>query len=213
MEYSIIPAIIANNQKELDSMLECLKGRVTRVMLDFMDERFVSNTSLNFDVKLPPFFEYEAHLMVAEPIPYFDNFAKDLDWVMFHIETLSDVNCVINKAKRYGLKVGLALKPATSLNHVLPYLDEIDGILIMTVEPGRYGGTFLPETLEKIRRLRRLAEKIFIEVDGGMNPINVKAARIAGANAFASGSYILKSNDVQKAIKELEDAIFESNNL
>ena len=87
-----------------------------------------------------------------------------------------------------------------------PRLGEIDGVLVMTVEPGRYGAGFLPWTLEKVRALRVMSSQVTIEVDGGMNPENARAARQAGADVFASGSYIVGSEDVGRAFRELEEA-------
>jgi ribulose-phosphate 3-epimerase len=103
----------------------------------------------------------------------------------------------------YDLKVSLALKPESGVEVLRPYLDVIDGVLVMTVEPGRYGGKFLPETLSKCRVLREMHESIPIEVDGGMNPHNSRAAREAGASIIASGSFIMKSGDIDDAILQL----------
>lgn len=99
----------------------------------------------------------------------------------------------------------MALNPDMDVSAVEPYLDEIDSVLVMTVNPGKYGGRYTPEALSKVRRIREIDPEIPIEVDGGMNPENSRAAREAGATIIASGSYILKSDDVERAIKALSN--------
>jgi ribulose-phosphate 3-epimerase len=207
MEPLIVPGIIANSQVELDFMLEGLKGAAKRVMLDVMDGEFVSNTSLNFDFELPQSFEYEAHLMVKQPLHWIRQNKEKIDIVIMHVETLPDIDKAIAFAKEKGLRVTLALDPETEIDVVLPYIKKIEAVLILTVTPGRYGAPFVLRTIEKIRRLRRIDPSLPIEVDGAMNPENARLARDAGATIFASGSYIMKSPDPRKAIKELENAL------
>ena len=201
----IVPAIIAQSQSELESMLGRLRGKVDRVMLDIMDREFVDNTSLDFDFELLEGFEYEAHLMVVNPLERIGGLAGKVDSIILHVEILEDVRAAIGCVKNLELKVILALNPETGVDKVEPYLGEVDGVLVMTVAPGRYGGRFLPETLVKCRRIRKMHGTIPIEVDGGMNPENSRAARKAGATIIASGSYILKSDDVEHAIKALSN--------
>jgi ribulose-phosphate 3-epimerase len=203
MEPLIVPAIIAQSQCELESMLERLRGKVDRVMLDVMDREFVDNTSLDFDFELLEGFEYEAHLMVVNPLERIGSLAGKVDSVILHVETLEDDRAAIGCVKNLGLKVILALNPETGVDKVEPYLGEVDGVLVMTVAPGRYGGRFLPETLVKCRRIRKIHSTIPIEVDGGMNPENARAAREAGANIIASGSFIMKSEDVAHSLRLL----------
>jgi len=205
MEPLIVPAIIAQSQGELESMLGLLRGKVDRVMLDVMDGVFVLNRSLDFQFTLPEDFEYEAHLMVVEPLKRIGGLAGKVGSIILHVETLEDVRAAIECVKNLELKVILALNPETGVDKVEPYLGEVDGVLVMTVAPGRYGGRFLPETLVKCRRIRKMHGTIPIEVDGGMNPENSRAARKAGATIIASGSYILKSDDVEHAIKALSN--------
>jgi ribulose-phosphate 3-epimerase len=199
----VVPAIIASTQAELDGMLGRLKGKVRRVMLDVMDGRFVENRSLDFDFELPPCFEYEAHLMVENPLERIEGLAGKVGSVILHVETLVDIEAALKFVKGCGLKASLALNPQSGVEALRPHLGIVDGVLVMTVVPGRYGGRFLPETLSKCRELRELDDSIPIEVDGGMNPLNSKAAREAGARIIASGSYIMRSRDVDEAIRQL----------
>ncbi len=203
MEPLIVPAIIAQSQDELESMLERLRGKVDRVMLDVMDGVFVPNRSLDFEFVLPDGFEYEAHLMTVNPIERLQNLKGKVDIAIIHVESLSDINEAVERVRRLGLKVTLALNPDTGVSAVEPYLDEIDSVLVMTVSPGKYGGRYTPEALAKVRGIREIDPEIPIEVDGGMNPENARAAREAGANIIASGSFIMKSEDVAHSLRLL----------
>ncbi|GBE56421.1 MAG TPA: hypothetical protein ENH13_06295 [Euryarchaeota archaeon] len=208
MKPLIVPGIIAKSQEELDIMLEKVRGKARRIMLDVMDGKFVSNSSLDFDFQVPAgAFEYEAHLMVDDQIEWIKRNAGKVDIAVMQVEALDDIGEAIRFAREQGLGVTLALNPETELDTVLPYLNEIDAALILTVEPGRYGAPFVPKTLAKIRRLREINPWIPIEVDGAMNPKNARLARRAGATIFASGSYVIKSRDPARAIKELEYAV------
>lgn len=207
MEPMIVPAVIAGDQSELGELLSKLRGVANRVMLDFMDGEFVSGTSLQFDLHLPEGFSYEAHLMVRRPLSYLARLAGRVETVILHIETLDDVGRAIVSARRAGFKVMLAISPGTPVEFVAPYLREIEGVLVMTVEPGKFGADFLPWTLDKVRALKVMDGHVTIEVDGGMNPDNARAAREAGANIFALGSYIIRSQDIGRAFRELEEAI------
>ena len=208
MKPLIVPGIIAKSQEALDIMLEKVRGKVRRIMLDIMDGKFVSNSSLDFDFQVPAgAFEYEAHLMVDDQVGWVKSNAGKVDIVVMQVEALEDIGEAIRFAHEHGLDVTLALNPETGIDVVLPHLDEVDAVLILTVKPGRYGAPFVPETLAKIRRLREINAGIPIEVDGAMNPKNARLARRAGATIFASGSYVMKSRDPARAIKEIEDAI------
>jgi len=207
MEPMIVPAVIAGDQNELGELLSKFRGVANRVMLDFMDGEFVSGTSLQFDLHLPEGFSYEAHIMVRRPLSYLARLSGRVETVILHIESLDDVGRAIVSARRAGFKVMLAISPETPVEFVAPYLREIEGVLVMTVEPGKFGADFLPWTLDKVRALKVMDGHVTIEVDGGMNPDNARAAREAGANIFASGSYIIRSQDIGRAFRELEEAI------
>lgn len=207
MKPLVVPAIIAESQEELDSMLERLNGKVERVMLDVMDGNFVPNRSLDFDFRLPEGFEYEVHMMAVNPLERLSTMAGKVDIAILHVETLTDIRVAIERVRGLGLHLTLALNPGTGVDVIEPYLDVVDGVLVMTVDPGAYGGKYIPEALEKVRRLRWLKPEFPIEVDGGMNVENSRAAREAGANVIASGSFILKSEDVAKAVEALSSCL------
>jgi ribulose-phosphate 3-epimerase len=209
MKPIIVPGVIAKTQGELDEMLKKVEGTAKRIMLDVMDGEFVSNTSLDFDFKVPADsnFEYEAHLMTRTPLEWIEKNGNKVDIAVMQVETLEDIGKAIEVAKGKGLKVILALNPETGLDRILSYLDAIYAVLILTVNPGSFCVEFLPETLEKIKNLREIDKKIPIEVDGCMNQENARLAKDAGATIFASGSYVMKSDDPERAIKELEEAV------
>ncbi len=200
-----MPTVIAKSQSELDLMLTRFGGNVDRVMLDFMDGRFVANTSLDFHFQLPSSFEYEAHLMVENPSRYMEALVDRVDWAILHVETLKDPEAEIRFFKENGFKVSLAANPETPVEEILPHLGMLDGVLVLTVNPGQHGAEYKPETLEKIRRLRGLGVALPIEVDGGVNPDTILEIQNAGANVFACGSYLMKFDDVAEGIQSLRD--------
>ncbi|MCK5628821.1 ribulose-phosphate 3-epimerase [Candidatus Bathyarchaeota archaeon] len=210
MKYLVVPAIITNSQNELSDMLTKVEGKVDRVQLDVMDGKYVPNFSLNFDFELPPSFEYEAHLMIKNPLEWVEENAGKVEIVIIHVETLKDVTSALKQVKKTGVRVGLALTLETKIEDVKPHLKTVDQLLIMTVDPGSYcvEKEFRPEPLENIKGLREINQKIPIEVDGCMNPQNARLAKKAGANLFASGSYIFKSANIDRAINELREAVF-----
>lgn len=177
------------------------------MMLDIMDGRFVANTSLDFDFQLPSSFEYEAHLMVENPSGYMETLVDRVDWGILHVETLKNPEAEIRYFKENGFKVSLAANPGTSLEEILPHLDVLDGVLVLTVNPGKHGAEFKPEALEKIRRLRGLGVTLPIEVDGGVNPDTILEMKNAGADVFACGSYLMRFDDVAMGIQSLRDVL------
>jgi ribulose-phosphate 3-epimerase len=188
-------------------MLGSVKGNASRIMLDVMDGIFVPSKSLDFPFLLPGGFEYEAHLMVDEPTKYLRKLNPKIELVSIHYESSGDLKSNIQKFIDAGLRVLIAINPSSSICSISQLLDSVEGVLVMAVNPGYYGSQFLPESLEKIRELRQLKPSIEIEVDGGMNPINAKAAKRAGATIIASGSYIMKSPNKKAAIDELIQAV------
>lgn len=206
IEPLIVPAMIAKTQLDLDALVNRMKSIVGRVQLDVMDGSFVSNTSLQFNFILPKGLEYEAHLMVEKPLEWIEKHSQKIKIAIMHVETLRDIESAIDFVRKKEINVYLSLRPETPAEVVLPYINGIDGVQIMTVDPGNYCDKFLSEPLKKISKIRKISSTIPVEVDGCMNPETIKLARQAGANIFATGSYIIKSSDVGKALRELQQA-------
>jgi len=202
----VLPAIIAGNQEELDDMLKKLKGNVEWVMLDFMDGNFVASKALMFDIKLAPGLRYEAHLMVKRPSEYLKKLKGKVESVILHVES-DGFHEAIHEARSLGFEVAAAINPGTPFDKLEKHLGELDRVLVMTVVPGQYGAPFVEDALNTVKKLRRLAPKLPIEVDGAMNTENAKKAKAAGANIFASGSFLIKSADLPAAFKALNEAV------
>jgi len=202
----VLPAIIASNQEELYEMLVRLSGNVEWVMLDFMDGRFVTSKALMWDVKLFPGLRYEAHLMVKKPVDYLPKLKGKVESVTIHIES-DDFPTAIKLAKHLDFEVGAAINPGTPPAFLEEYLGELDRVLVMTVEPGRYGASFVESALKTVKEIRKKMPVMPIEVDGAMNPQNAKKAKAAGANIFASGSYLMKTSDFSSSLTTLKNAV------
>ncbi|MFE3845641.1 ribulose-phosphate 3-epimerase [Thermoplasmatota archaeon] len=204
MKKFVIPAIIAKNQEELDLGIKKVQNFSKIIQLDFMDGVFVPNHSIDFDFKIPKInCFFEAHLMLKNPLDWIvKNFSK-VDMILTHYEALSNPQKVIDFVRNEGKKIGFVLNPETSVDELFDYLDQLDQILIMTVNPGFYGSPFIPEIVKKISELREIAPKLDIEVDGGITDKTIDIVDEAGANMFVSGSYILKSKNIKQAFDRL----------
>lgn len=204
-EKKIVPAIIAKSQEELSERILKVKNYVDRVQLDVMDGKFVPNLSIDFDFDLPETnCHFEAHLMIENPMEWIEKNYMKVDTILAHFESCSNPDEVIDLVKKKKKQVGFVLNPETSITKIRMYLDVIDQILIMTVNPGFYGSPFLPEMVGKISKLRKIAPDLDIEVDGGITPSTIGLVDKAGANLFVSGSYIVKSQNVKEAINNLK---------
>ena len=141
--------------------------------------------------------------MLKNPLDWIvKNFSK-VDMILTHYEALSNPQMVIDFVRNEGKKIGFVLNPETSVDELFDYLDQLDQILIMTVNPGFYGSPFIPEIVNKISELREIAPKLDIEVDGGITDKTIDIVDEAGANMFVSGSYILKSKNIKQAFDRL----------
>ncbi len=208
MNKEIIPSIIAKNQEQLDNAIDKVKDHVDWIQLDVMDGNFVGNSSLAFNFTLPKIkCRYEAHLMLSNPESWIRKHGDKVDTLLAPIEACDDPGKIIRLAKIKGKRVGFALNPETPIETIKGFIDAIDQVLIMTVNPGFYGSEFLPETLTKVHAMREMAHDIDIEVDGSINRDTIKAAAGAGANLFVSGSFIMNAENPASAIAELEQQV------
>lgn len=204
MKKRIVPAVIAKSQKELDEIFQKISGHSELVQLDVMDGKFVPNHSLDFNFSLPQGkYGYEAHLMVENPDIWIESFGNRVDTIIAHFESATTSPETIQTIKSRGKNAALALNPETEIEQLFDYLDALDQVLIMTVHPGSYGSPFLPEVMEKIKKLRQMRPEMDIEADGGIKPETIEMVDEAGANLFVSGSYLVKSDNIQERISIL----------
>jgi ribulose-phosphate 3-epimerase len=204
MKKIIVPAVIAKNQEELEGILDKISGHANLVQLDIMDGEFVSNHSLDFDFQLPQGkHAYEAHLMINEPDEWIESSGKMVDTIIAHFESPGTSPNTIHLIKKIGKIAALALNPETEIEQVADYIDDLDQVLIMTVNPGFYGSPFLPEVMGKIKQLRKMKSVLDVEVDGGITPETIEMVDEAGANLFVSGSYLVKSDNMKERINIL----------
>ena len=176
--------------------------------IDVMDGHFVPNISFGAPVMkcIRKDFDgvFDVHLMISEPLRYIDNFVKaGADIITFHLESDSDVQQTIDAIHEKGVRVGLSIKPNTPVEAVKPYLDKVDMVLVMTVEPGFGGQKFMADMMPKVQQLRQWAPDLDIEVDGGVNDTTAKICIDAGANVLVAGSYLFSKDDYAAAIKTL----------
>lgn len=204
----IIPAIIAKTQEELNTSLSKVVNLVDIAQLDIMDEKFVPNTSLFFDFKLPETTcSFEAHLMIENPELWIKENGHKVDTILVHYESCNNPKNIISIVKEKNKKIGFVLNPETPINNISSFIDDIEQVLIMTVNPGFYGSPFLPEMLDKITELRNLKPDLDIEVDGGITDKTINLVDKAGANMFVSGSYIIKAENVEESINNLKEQL------
>ena len=203
----VLPAIMAGDQGQLDGRLDRVMGFAGHIMLDVMDGVFVPGRSLDFDYTLPTGPRYQAHLMVEDPLRRISRLVGKVETAIMHVEAVKDVPEAIKVTEDHGLGSFLAINPDTPVDAVAPHLSRLDGVLVMTVQPGRYGSRFLPRCLEKVEALRAMDGELVIEVDGGMNPETAAMAVEMGADVVAAGSYIVASDDPMKAYTRLVEAV------
>ncbi len=200
----IVPSVIAETQAELEIVFSRVKDIAGLFQLDVMDSKFVPSSSLDFDFRLPGGkYRYEAQLMVENPRKWIEMNGEKVDTIIAQIESVKDPEGFIEFVKDRKKRVGFALKPETDITQVEDHLKNIDQVLIMTVHPGYYGGEFLPETLDKVKKLRELQPELDIEVDGGIKPGTIMNADVAGANLFVCGSYLVKADSVEERVKRI----------
>lgn len=204
----IIPTILVKSFKEVKERIRKVENYVDWVQLDIMDGRFVDNTTWNNPEDLKGFktkTKLEAHLMIEKPEEKIDDWLENVDRVIIHYEACNNPKDLIKKAQSKDKQIGLAINPETSIDVTKPFLNDLDLVLIMTVNPGKGGQEFKDEVLSKIETLRRLWPNGNIEVDGGINNENIKKVVEAGANLICVGTYIFKSKDIENAIRRLKD--------
>lgn len=209
----ISPSVLAADFTRLgEELMDIERAGADMVHLDVMDGKFVTNISFGLPViealRKKSGMVFDVHLMIDSPEVYIDRFIDaGADIVTFHTEATSDVDAALDIIKKRGKLAAVSVKPNTPIETVYPYLEKCDMVLVMTVEPGYGGQALIPETLEKVRKLKAEVDArgldIDIQVDGGIKPENAKDAISAGANILVAGSSVFKASDRKAAIDAL----------
>lgn len=212
--YVLSPSILAADFKVLgQEMKKTEENGAAYIHFDVMDGMFVPSISFGMPVLASIHDATEqfmdAHLMVQEPIRYVEAFQKaGADYVTVHLEACEDVKTTLDKIHACGMKAGLAVNPETDVKELVPYLEDVEMILIMSVQPGFGGQKFIPESLDKIREVRAmLNEKNLetdIQVDGGIYVENVREVLDAGANVIVAGSAVFRGDAGENTAKFME---------
>lgn len=214
----VAPSILSADFSKLGAEVEDIRlGGADYVHFDVMDGRFVPNISIGIPVlkslrKATGMF-IDAHLMILEPIRYAEAFCRaGADLVNVHVEADSEENILaaIDTIRALGKKTGITLKPGTPAEAVLPFIEKADLILVMTVEPGFGGQSFMHDMLPKIAAVRRTIDRLNplceLEVDGGIDAQTSALVKEAGANVLVAGSAVFKAADRAAAIRDIRNA-------
>ncbi|MBU0730831.1 MAG: ribulose-phosphate 3-epimerase [Proteobacteria bacterium] len=207
---SILSADFARLKEDIDAVT---KAGADVIHVDVMDGHFVPNITIGplvvKAVRKITDLPLDVHLMIKNSDQYIDQFAEaGADWITVHVEACDHLHRTIHRIKELGKKAGAVLNPATSLDTLDYILEDLDLVMLMSVNPGFGGQSFIPSTLEKIRALKRRIDekglKTGIEIDGGVSCKTIEAVAQAGANIFVAGSAVFGSDNYAQAITELK---------
>jgi ribulose-phosphate 3-epimerase len=214
MKTQILPSLLAADFGRLaDEILRAEASGAEALHLDVMDAHFVPNLSFGPDVvalaaRTAPGFYRNVHLMMTRPDLYLEAFAKaGAQTIQIHVEADCDIHTELKRIRAMGLKNAIVINPETPVEHLFPYLDEIDEALVMTVHPGYGGQKFIEDCMPKVEILRKMRPNLDIMVDGGINAETALIAAKAGANQFVAGSYLFKQADMKSAVDAMRTGV------
>ncbi len=210
----ISPSILSSDYGNLSSELKRMEACGADMLhIDVMDGHFVPNITLGAPIvkciRKSSALPFDVHLMISDPYKYIPDFVNaGSDIITFHAEADSDIEKTIDLILASGKKAGLSVKPKTPVEAVYPYLDKLSMVLVMTVEPGFGGQSFMEDMMPKVSAVRSEIDRrgldVDIQVDGGINKDTISIAAKAGANVFVSGNAIFSSDDAEKTIADFK---------
>jgi ribulose-phosphate 3-epimerase len=213
----IAPSILSADFSRLgDEVRAVERGGADVIHVDVMDGHFVPNITIGplvvQGLKKLTSLPLDVHLMIENPERYVEVFAQaGSDWITIHAEVCPNLKRMIRKVRQLNARPGIVLKPVTPLKSLFPILEDIDLVLIMSVNPGFGGQSFIPSTLKKIARLKKLIDEnrypLEIEVDGGVKIENIREVSKAGGDIFVVGTGIFKTDNYGETIKKLREEI------
>lgn len=213
----IAPSILSSDFSRIGEEIQAIeKAGADLVHIDVMDGHFVPNLTFGAPVikafrkssNLP----FDVHLMISNPEKFIDDFVKaGADIITVHAESTLHLHRLIQQIKAHGVKAGVSLNPSTNENILKYIINDIDMVLVMSVNPGFGGQKFIPAVVEKIKAIKLMRSDIDIEVDGGITDETIKSCIDAGANIFVAGSYVF-NGDYKERIEKLKEASNDSNN-
>ena len=214
--YILAPSLLAADFTKLGEQIkETERCGAQFLHIDVMDGIFVPSISFGMPLieSIRPATKqfFDVHLMIVEPERYIQEFVDcGADGITFHLEATKNPQKVIDRIHNAGAKAGISIKPGTPLDEVYPYLSKVEMVLIMSVEPGFGGQSFLPEAYGRIRKMREYLDRhqlaARLEVDGGIGKKNVREVMAAGANVFVAGSAVFRKRSIEENIRRFHDA-------